>query len=329
MKKSIVYLLFGFVLASVATSCIKEEFKPQGDAGKTIVKINEGPRVDYYYSPFTTVKSEYITVTREVNSNAALNQPVEVVVAEDATQIPSGYTNAPTALVNFTGSDAGVVVTSGKLTAVRFAAGEFSKKIKINIVGSAWTDLSLKYAIAYKITDPGTGNQISSAKSKMIATFGIKNAWDGVYEVSGTMVDVANGTLSHINTFLAANGEDPMQWTLQTISPTKCLIYDDYFFGGIYMPITSGASYSQYGSFAIIVEFDPNSDNIVAVTNYHGQPASNTRSARLDPSGVNKVDPATKDITIKYNMLQPSVITAAPHVRVTWDEVWTYLGPRK
>lgn len=330
MKRTILYLLFGFILTSGLTSCIKDQDTPVGDAGKTIVKINEGPRKDFYFSPFTTVKTETITVTRDVNSNASLNQPTEVVMAEDATLVPAGYTLAPSTLITFTGSDAGVVVTSGKITSVRFAAGEFAKKIKINIAGSAWTDLSAKYAIAYKITDPGTGNQLSATLKQMVATFGIKNKWDGVYEVTeGTMVDVANGTLGHVNNFLASIGEPPMQWTLQTIGPAKCLVYDDYFFGGIYMPIASGASYSNYGSFAIIVEFDPNSDNVVAVTNYWGQPASNTRSARIDPTGINKVDPNTKDIKIKYNMLQPSVIAAAPHVRVTWEETWTYLGPRK
>jgi|LauGreDrversion4_2_1035121.scaffolds.fasta_scaffold72583_2 hypothetical protein len=333
MKRTILYLLFGFILTSGLTSCIKDQDTPVGDAGKTIVKINEGPRKDFYYSPFTTVKTESITVTRDVNSNASLNQPTEVVMVEDATLVPAGYTLAPTTLVTYTGSDAGVVVTSGKVTAVRFAAGEFAKKIKVNIAGSAWTNLSTKYAIAYKITDPGTGNQLSASLKQVVATFGIKNQWDGIYEVTeGTFTDVTNSAWTHVNNGLVPQYGIKQVYHLQTASATTCLVYDDTIYGSYYCVFYTGSAFSGFGNFQALIEFDPATNKVVAVTNNLGQQySSSKRSGRLDPTGINEYDPATKTLKIKFNMLQEAGLTPAlpaPYVRATWDETWSYTGPR-
>jgi hypothetical protein len=46
----------------------------------------------------------------------------------------------------------------------------------------------------------------------------------------------------------------------------------------------------------------------------------------IDPSGVNKYD--GKTIHFKYWMKQPSLVPAAPNIRTSFDETWTYKGPR-
>jgi hypothetical protein len=97
-------------------------------------------------------------------------------------------------------------------------------------------------------------------------------------------------------------------------------------------PITTGTAadaISYYGSFGLILTFDPLTNKVASVTNYYGQPAGNSRYAQLDASGANVYDPGTKTVTIKYNMCQPSVVTVAPFIRTTWDEVWTYKGARE
>jgi hypothetical protein len=48
----------------------------------------------------------------------------------------------------------------------------------------------------------------------------------------------------------------------------------------------------------------------------------------IDPSGVNKWDPVTKDIQFKYWMKQPSLVPAPPNIRTYFDEYWAYQGPR-
>ena len=325
MKQKITLLIFGFLLTLGISSCVKDSAPELGTRGNTIIKFNEGPRKDFYYSPFPAgTKSETITFTRDVNSNAALNKPSEVIILEDPTLIPAGYTELPAANFTYT-VDPGVIITSGKITAIRFAAGEFSKKIKITLIGSAWTTLTTKYAKAYKVTDAG-GNQIATANGTMIGTFAIKNQWDGVYSVAGTLVDVYLGpSVSHINDILGSDG--PMQYQLITSGLTKCNSYDAYFWPNAYIvPWRSGTGASGYGSFSPVFEFDAATNKVVAVTNYYGQPASNGRYAQINPAGFNDVDPVTKTIRISYFMYQPSLVPVGPRTTIT--EVWTYLGPR-
>jgi hypothetical protein len=332
MKQKITVLLVGFLLTLGISSCVKDSAPELGSKGNTIFKFNEGPRKDFYYLPFTGTQTATVTFTRDANSAASLQKPAEVVVLEDATLIPTGYTELPVANFSYASSDAGLILTSGKITAIRFAAGEFSKKIKITLTGSAWTDLSLKYAKAYKITDVA-GNQLSAGQGGLVATFAIKNIWDGVYEVtSGEFDDVTSGgTWSHINTFNAANGYPNSQYTLKTFSATKIAYwaatpFSGFQFGRTYLFNAAGGG-SGYGSLSPIFEFNPTTNAVVSVTNSYGQPASNTRSFRLDPTGVNMYDPETKTIQVKYQMLQPSVITTAPHVRTTITETLKYVGP--
>ena len=85
--------------------------------------------------------------------------------------------------------------------------------------------------------------------------------------------------------------------------------------------IFRGANVSGYGSFAPVFKFDAN-DNVIAVTNFWGQPAGNGRSARLDPSGINKYDAATKTIKVKYWLVQ------AGNDRTVFDEVFVWKKSR-
>ena len=131
MKQKITVLLVGFLLTLGISSCVKDSAPELGSKGNTIFKFNEGPRKDFYYLPFTGTQTATVTFTRDANSAASLQKPAEVVVLEDATLIPTGYTELPVANFSYASSDAGLILTSGKITAIRFAAGEFSKKIKI------------------------------------------------------------------------------------------------------------------------------------------------------------------------------------------------------
>jgi hypothetical protein len=70
--------------------------------------------------------------------------------------------------------------------------------------------------------------------------------------------------------------------------------------------------------------FDAN-DNITEVINEYGQPAGNTRSAQIDPGGINKWSSIDRHIDVKFWMNQPSSI--AGH-RTSFDLKFTYLGPR-
>ena len=328
MKQKITVLLVGFLLTLGISSCVKDSAPELGSSGNTILKFNEGPRKNLFYSPFpTSTKTEILTFTRDVNSNATLNKPVEVVLLEDPTLVPAGYTELPAANFTYTGSDAGVILTSGKITAIRFAAGEVSKKVKINLIGSAWTNVSIKYAKAYKVTD-AAGNQVSAGKGSMIITFAIKNQWDGVYEVTGTQSDVSYPTWTNINDYLGADG--PMQYELRTSGADLCDSYDNFFYGGYYVPFADAdpaTGYGAYGSFSPVFQLDAATNKVIAVTNRYGQPAANGRFITIDPAGFNDYNPSTKIMRVSYFMFQPSFV-ALPNPRVSFTQEWKYIGPR-
>jgi hypothetical protein len=324
MKQKITLLVLGFLLTLGISSCIKDSAPELGSRGNTIIKFNDGPTKALFYSPFTNTKVVTLfTFRRDANSAADLQKPVEITLAEDATLIPAGFTDLPASMYTLV-ADPSITVAAGKVT-MRFAAGEFSKSLKINLNGALWTNLSTKYGKYYKVFDAGT-KQVAAGQATMAVTMSIKNAWDGVYEVTGEMTDVLSPTLSNINNFLGADG--PMQYELRTVSGDVNSAYDNFFFGGVYKVITAGTSYSQYGSFSPVFQFDAATNKVIAVTNYYGQPASNTRYAQLDPAGFNDYNPSTKTMRVSYFMFQPSS-AAGTSPRVSFTEVWKFIKERE
>jgi hypothetical protein len=328
MKQKITLLVFGFLLTLGISSCVKDGAPALGDIGKTIIKFNDGPTKALFYSPFTDVKVVTLfTFRRDVNSAAELQKPVEITLAEDATLIPAGYTDLPSTMYTLV-ADPSITVAAGKVT-LRFAAGEFSKSLKINLNGAAWTNLSTKYGKYYKVFD-AAGKTVAAAQATMTVTMSIKNAWDGVYDVTGTFADLANPTWSHVNAGLAAYGLT-QTYELRTISATQCEVFDPVVYGGFYVPFYTGTGLSGYGSFSPVLTFDAATNTITGVYNRYGTSplyvSSNGRSAALDPTGYNDYNPSTKTIRIKYFMMQPSVVAVGPRTMI--DEMWKYKGPRQ
>ncbi|SEO41857.1 DUF1735 domain-containing protein [Mucilaginibacter sp. AW1-7] len=316
-------------------------------AGTSYIGIPTGMENSNFFDPFTDIKTVNVfTVKKDAANNTDLKKPEKIVL----TALPDAITKynekngksvelLPQSFYTLgTGADI-TQASSGNLT-FAFASGDFSKDFIIKLNGSK-LDLSKTYALAYKITSTDGLAIHAASKDTMYAFFSVKNKWDGVYQVtSGTMVDKTNAAFTHPNNWLAVYGisdngsptNGPMEYELRTISATQCVLYDNYIFGTVATPITTGTAsdnISYYGSFGLILTFDPATNKVVSVTNYYGQPAGNTRYAQLDPSGANVYDPSSKTVTIKYNMCQPSVIADPPFVRTTWDEVWTYKGARE
>jgi len=141
------------------------------------------------------------------------------------------------------------------------------------------------------------------------------NPWDGRYRIEGTMIDHADPSFEWAG--------DTYIYSLQTSGANT----DSVISENLGMPghlIKNGINLSYYSNFGLIVTFDAATNKVTAVTNYYGQPSSNGRSAVLDPSGVNAVDPATKTIKIKYWMDE----VGTPGHRASFDETWVYIGPR-
>lgn len=201
-----------------------------------------------------------------------------------------------------------VVLNAGNKVVI--PAGSSTGYLKVKFKPSDF--LGDTYIFGVKIKSISDSKYVISNLSEGYVKFGIKNMYDGEYEVSGTMADATNPALV---------GAYPMNVYLITQSGVSNAMFD-LTYNNYYHLIKNGASFSVYGSFAPVFKFDAN-NNVVEVTNLYGQPASNGRSAQLDPSGINKYDPATKTIKVKYWLNQPG----SSH-RTSFNETFTYVGPR-
>lgn len=333
MKNINYKILAIFLLGFGMTSCIENTYEDPANKGADIVKILDESEKAIFFSPFLDIKEvDLFDLRRDPSSNAYLNSSSTVTMVLDTNLVNqynadngTKFDKLPDSL--FTFKEDATITKSGNTFTFNFGAKDFAKNLTIKLNGSKW-NLSKKYAIGFKVTDAGTAKLLAD-KAQIVVTISVKNKYDGKYEVTGTMVDVVNGGLTHINDALAAGGDPNWVMELRTVSANQCIIYDPLVWNNFFIPITSGGTgVSGYGSFAPIFTFDLNTDQIINCVNYYGQPAGNTRSGRLDPSGINQYYAATKTVRIKYNMTQSSLVPAAPHIRTTWDETWKYVGSR-
>lgn len=156
-------------------------------------------------------------------------------------------------------------------------------------------------------------------KSKDEPAPSARNQWDGRYRIEGTMTDHSNAAFGWMN--------NSYEYTLQTSgATTDSLVSNNLGFPGIVIGNTGGGitNATYYAEFGLIMAFDAATNKVVSVTNYYGQPSSNGRTAVMDPSGVNSINPATKNIRVKFFMDETGI---AGH-RATFDLTLVYLGAR-
>lgn len=170
-----------------------------------------------------------------------------------------------------------------------------------------------EFAFGYKIASVSNpGYTISGNTGSGIFAFGIKNKYDGRYTLNGTLVDV----LAPAN---SSTPGDPYPYEVQLVT-TGANSVTMFVEGDGYLHLIAGGG--AYGEFDPVFTFD-NNNNIVSVTNLFGQPSpTRGRSADIDPSGINKYNPGTQTIDVKYFLKQNGGLKA------TFDEHLTYIGPR-
>lgn len=321
------------------TACDKvKTTEPLNEVGQTIVKLIGGgspalikEAIDFVPKPATLSKG-VIDIRRDVPNATELNRTMTVVLKDDTAAVRAAnpnYTILPAAWYTLSTSDnVSKVGGSGGTWTFTFKPGELAKQIYITIPDATKLNPSTIYALGFTIISADADGKISSSKT-VVVEIGAKNKYDGIYAVTGPMIDVVVTTLSQYNFptapgFPAAHGG---AWELHLITTgaNSVVMYDNTA-GDYYHSINSDGVHNVYGLFALIINFDPVTDKIVSVTNYYGQPSGNTRSAVLDPSGVNAVQ-GNRDILIKYWMIQTNQPTGT-NPRVFFDEKWEYIGPR-
>ncbi len=317
--ENIRYKIFLSICAITLIVGCKPEIAEQADGkGPTIVRMSPGSGfklvpIDLVTTPQTFGLAD---IYRDVPGEAALNSTTKVVITEDAAVITAyntahntSYIVLPTAAFMIDPSNPKV----GNDYTLTFGPGEFYRQVKITVPNATVLDPNKKYALGFKIASVDNNGKISASDNELLVEVGLKNRWDGVYAVSGTMVDLTTSTIT---------GYYPLTWELRTTGSNTLAVYDKGQGTQTHL-ITSGTLTSQYGTFGLNITIDPATNKILSVVNSFGQPSANGRSAALDPSGINAYDPATKTIKIKYFMLQPGTT-----VRTTFDETWVFSGNR-
>ncbi len=347
------------ITSLVFTACDKAKVAtPLGDNGQTLVKILGGATpaavskspVDFVATP---TKILAIAVRRDIPNETELNKTMIVTVKDDTAAVRAAnpaYLRMPAAWYTVQVDAVKPTVIGGNYV-FTFAPGQFSKELYITIPNATLLDPSSLYAFGFTITTADAAGKISTQKS-IVVEIGAKNNYDGIYAVTGPMVDLTGAPFTQWNNpaiagFPAANG-GAWEGHLITSGASTCHLLDNTIWGCNGHPMLNAGANSGFGSYGLVVNFNPANGTITSVHNYYGDPsyggatalgnpqagtgaplyaAANTRRATLDPSGVNAVQ-GNKDILIKYFMNQPSVVPAPPNIRITFDEKWKYIGPR-
>jgi hypothetical protein len=176
---------------------------------------------------------------------------------------------------------------------------------EVSITRSANFEFEESYALPLKISSVSQG-KTSSNFSKAVYAFGIRNIYDGVYTVTGTLSDAVAASIT---------GNYPFTAELTTLGPNS-IYFDPH-------PILSGGAQSSYGEFAPVFTIDPATNKITSVVNAYGQPSPDRgRAAEIIATGVNNYDPTTKSFDVSYALFQGGAL------RTTFVEHFEYVGPR-
>lgn len=365
MRKVLQQLLFISIVGFLMTSCEKgeEEFPPVSSTEKTIVSLPDAAGSTFMtlavdLNPGVTTL-EVLEIVREAKSPAELNKPLTIKIKNQNALIsePTGgevhelprnfYTNHPDNPFD------------GQYWTVTFKPGEFTTHLKILIDLSILLSSPTRVGLGFQIAEVPKGVRIGDEDSQLGVELSAKNQWDGTYAVRGPIVDVFAPNLvewanqpGYADPWLDAH---PGAWEayLITISATECVVFDNTvwtlpaipLFNTTAVPPT--APNTGYGSFGLIITFDPATNKVSKVRNYYGDPTAgpanalgdpalgtgpplyqstaNSRYALLDPTGTNTVQ-ANRDISIKYQMFQPN--TVAVGARTTFTQTFEYIGPR-
>lgn len=174
-------------------------------------------------------------------------------------------------------------------------------------------DLEKAYALPLKIVSSSHGT-ISGNFSTAIFAVGAKNKFDGVFSVTGNMVDA-------LGTF---RGFYPTTVELRTVNAVTNNHFDIDLGTPLHgiVRISDGALF-VFGNFSIQFEFD-NDGNVVAARNTQ-PPGAGNRTGKLG-TGINKMtfkpDGTPDKLEVTY------IMTQAGADRATFTETWTYLRER-
>ncbi len=306
------------------TSCAKEDniFTDDGNGGANgIVELGDlAPRAtstafaaaipNSYDAEIVTVDLP-ITVNYSGVNGAPEDVTVTMAISNDVTTafntgFATTYQSMPTRL--YTVPSYTVTIPKGKKSATFI----------IKVLPSSFTaaDLSLKYAFGIKIASTSKGI-VSGNYGSGLWPITVKNKYDGVYSVTGSIIDYTNAAFA---------GTYPQTVHLVTTGANTNVVNYFYIANALNRYyFLNGTSATYYGNWCPIFTFNLSTNAVTSVTNVYGQNVgdnSNERSGRIDNTTTYYYDPATKKITIVYYLIQAGAI------KTKFTEVYTYTKAR-
>lgn len=321
MKKVIKYIIGAMMVPVLFSSCLKDKEKIGPDADGAVENIIEFKNMS---APASDKSSTYPLFNRmyDIKPKDELMIPLQIAGVYN----PSGDVKIVLELDNSIlekyneENETGYVPLKSSYyqipsLEVTIPQGERIANLVVNVFPEKF-DYDEAYALGFRIKSVSSGT-ISGNFGAILVGIGAKNKVDGVYTVTGSAADLGSKNI----------GQYPKRAiALETYGPNSVLYHDDYYgiYGTIFLTETGGATY--YGNFCPIFFFFSTTGKITGVRNAYGSNNSQSRDAKLDPAGVNKItfgpDGRAAKIEVSYFMTQ------AGNVRLTFNEVFTYSTAR-
>jgi hypothetical protein len=231
-----------------------------------------------------------VDVRRDVPNESELNKTLSVTIKEDPSVI-SAFNNANgSALVALPASaytvDPGNPRTGADYS-LTFQPGEFAKWLKIVLPNSAALDLTKRYGIGLTMVVAVTGadGRVSFENRSTVVEIGLKNKWDGVYEITGASLrggdPALTGPFGPYERELGTSGPNSVQWLGSVL----------WAYGASQLP----------GGYEPNITIDPGTNAITSISSPTGIYATNP-IVRTDIVGTShRYDPATKTLYFEFS----------------------------
>ncbi|SFD78011.1 protein of unknown function [Chitinophaga sp. CF118] len=320
MKHIIKNTLPLLALTLVFTSCLKDHLAMDPAQSNNVIEFaNTGANV----SPATAIYPRFASDMGSLGTgdSATFNVNLSYSGAEMAPNDITVTLALDTAALRAYNDDLGTDYVAPPESVYKLATTAVIKKgtqvlqLKVAIINNDNFDFNVNYALPLKIAAVSSG-VISGNYGLAIYSFAVRNVFDGVYEMTGTLTDNASSAIT---------GNYPVETQLITYSGNSIALWDPVYAKAYGHIIRSGTGNSYYGYFSPVFAFDASGN--VTVSNYFGDLAGpSKRSAALNPTGINKItygaDGHVEYFEVSYFMTQSGT------TRTSFNEKFTYKRPR-
>ena len=175
-------------------------------------------------------------------------------------------------------------------------------------------DLSKQYAIGFTITDAGTGAVINTALSKVLYSIGLKNSYDGRYNLTWTNYHPSSNPGYTGGTTIIE---------LHTTGANSCkMFWPDA--GAYCAPAVLGGGFTYFGAQEPEYTVNPTTNAVTVQNAYAGAVTFYTMAAGFN----SRYDPATKTFYAKWGYNYNAGGVFNPATTREWTQTFTYIGPR-